>query len=346
MSIQFPKLVEPDKVRELLDYLHTKEFCLYHSLFKENRETEIPGTIDLKPLLDANLVEMRDGKFQSPFRIAKVCDLFIVTDSPSYFGSDRVWYLLEDESLLFARRVPQLNGLRALDIATGSGVLALVAAKNGASEVVAVDVSPRSIRIGEFNAGLNQITNVRFVQAGVEDFEAGGAFDYISFNPPFVPMPDNIIYVTSGAGGRDGLAVVYGFWKRIGELTHDRTQIDIISMSPGDDCVSALEKLFIRQYRKARIAIRSIDIYGDVAPIDVAFKPFAGEASFKEWKEYLATQEFTHMHYLFISAFPSDQFSFSRQALSPRLEDEPESGTWRAMYAVIQNSKEHAQGAR
>jgi predicted nicotinamide N-methyase len=48
-----------------------------------------------------------------------------------------------------------VSGLRVLDLATGSGLVALAAAKAGAAQVLAVDVDPRSDSAVRRNAGLN-----------------------------------------------------------------------------------------------------------------------------------------------------------------------------------------------
>lgn len=77
-------------------------------------------------------------------------------------------------------------GSSVLDLCTGSGVLAITAAKFGASRAVAVDISRRAVATAWLNARLNgvRITALRgdlFTPVGDE------RFDVIVSNPPYVP---------------------------------------------------------------------------------------------------------------------------------------------------------------
>lgn len=77
-------------------------------------------------------------------------------------------------------RLP-LAGARVLDVGCGSGVLAIVAARLGAVEVVAVDVDPACIEATVANARANGIG--RRVRATVEPLGAlDGAFDIVVAN--------------------------------------------------------------------------------------------------------------------------------------------------------------------
>jgi release factor glutamine methyltransferase len=80
------------------------------------------------------------------------------------------------------------RGKAVLDLCTGSGLLAVTAALHGASEVVAVDVSARSLLSVRLNAALNR---VRVSPRRGDLFDAVGErrFDVIVSNPPYVPGP-------------------------------------------------------------------------------------------------------------------------------------------------------------
>ena len=84
-------------------------------------------------------------------------------------------------------------GAAVLDMGTGSGICALVAARH-AGRVVAVDVSPAAARCTRLNAVLNQLEERIDIRLG-DLFEpvAGERFDLVLFNPPFligVPKDD------------------------------------------------------------------------------------------------------------------------------------------------------------
>ena len=78
-------------------------------------------------------------------------------------------------------------GGQALDVCTGSGVLALTAAQCGASST-AVDVSRRALLTVRLNAARHGL-RVRTVRGRTFGPVAGEQFDLIASNPPYVPSP-------------------------------------------------------------------------------------------------------------------------------------------------------------
>ncbi|MBI4733900.1 MAG: 50S ribosomal protein L11 methyltransferase [Rubrobacteridae bacterium] len=63
-----------------------------------------------------------------------------------------------------------------LDIGTGSGILAVVAAKIGASQVIAIDNDPVAIDVAIENAVENRVeSNIRFETADIKDFKCDAA---------------------------------------------------------------------------------------------------------------------------------------------------------------------------
>ncbi|MDX1664074.1 MAG: HemK2/MTQ2 family protein methyltransferase [Candidatus Promineifilaceae bacterium] len=81
---------------------------------------------------------------------------------------------------------PVKEGQRVLDMGTGSGVVAVVAASLGA-RVVAVDVNPHAVRAARLNALLNDVEPSVDVREG-DLFEpvVGEQFDLVVFNPPYL----------------------------------------------------------------------------------------------------------------------------------------------------------------
>jgi release factor glutamine methyltransferase len=73
---------------------------------------------------------------------------------------------------------------RVLDMGTGSGVNAILAASK-AREVVAVDVSPDAVRAARHNAELNGVADRVTVRESDLFEQVEGTFDLIVFDPPF-----------------------------------------------------------------------------------------------------------------------------------------------------------------
>ena len=76
----------------------------------------------------------------------------------------------------------------ALDLGTGSGILALVASRFS-QRVVATDISARALDFAAFNAALNGVVNIEFRRGSLFEPVAGERFDRIFSNPPFVITP-------------------------------------------------------------------------------------------------------------------------------------------------------------
>lgn len=80
-----------------------------------------------------------------------------------------------------------LRGRRVADIGTGSGILALAAARTGASHVIALDINPNAARAANENARINGLNDR--VTAVCSNLLSGLAsrplFDVIVSNPPY-----------------------------------------------------------------------------------------------------------------------------------------------------------------
>jgi len=107
------------------------------------------------------------------------------------------------------RREP-LAGARVLDVCTGSGLLAITAALEGA-HATAVDVSRRATLCAALNARVNG-TRVRALRGDLFDPVRGERFHAIVANPPYLPSADDEL-PTRGQrrawdAGRDGRAIL------------------------------------------------------------------------------------------------------------------------------------------
>ncbi len=114
-------------------------------------------------------------------------------------------YLLDHPDLVRDRRV--------LDFGSGSGVVAIAAAKAGAADVTAVDVDPLALRAIEINAALNRVavtpSNEDAVQQDGRDWDVLTAGDvcYLSTNHDWLcRVADEGRVILLADPGRPGLA--------------------------------------------------------------------------------------------------------------------------------------------
>ena len=120
-----------------------------------------------------------------------------------------------DDSFLFADNLEVQAGDVVLDLGTGSGILAVLAAKR-AKNLVAVDVNPYAIRCAKENARRNQMMGkISFLQSDLfSSFTAGTLFDVVLFNAPYLPSEksEEVTWIgLSWAGGPSGREVVDRF---------------------------------------------------------------------------------------------------------------------------------------
>jgi len=121
--------------------------------------------------------------------------------------SDDVYVPAED-SFLLADNLG-VGGGRVLDVGTGCGLQALVAARS-ADYVLGVDVNPAAVELARRNAEANGIGNAGFRVSDLFDC-VGGRFDYIVFNPPYLPVRDEGGVTKAWAGGALGVELISRF---------------------------------------------------------------------------------------------------------------------------------------
>lgn len=165
------------------------------------------GKAGLEALERTGLAEV--GTDVSPrARIAPVDTLLLASDRlstnptddpPDYVSTYSPTARLCD--LLTAR--PQVE--RALDVGTGNGVHALLAAGHSES-VVATDVNPRALAFTELNAALSSLDNVECRRGSLFEPVAGETFDLITCNAPFVVSPERRWTYRDGALDGDELS--------------------------------------------------------------------------------------------------------------------------------------------
>jgi len=145
------------------------------------------GELAVRQIEDADWLEAWKESF-TPIRIGA----FLVRPTWSDARDDGAIALVLDPGMAFGTglhpttqqclevlsRLP-LDGARVLDVGTGSGILAIAAAKRGAGKVVAVDIDPLAVRAATENAKGNDVS-VDIRAGSVADVV--GTFDMVLAN--------------------------------------------------------------------------------------------------------------------------------------------------------------------
>lgn len=93
----------------------------------------------------------------------------------------------------------------ALDVGTGCGIQALLAARH-AARVIATDTNVRALAFARFNAALNHLENIELLEGDLFEPVAGERFDLVVANPPFVISPDYDYQYRDGGQAGDELS--------------------------------------------------------------------------------------------------------------------------------------------
>ena len=180
-------------------------------LFLENEPLR-PDTARALPLelfSTLGLIAPHAGLLSGTVMLHPLRELYIVSDRPTPIEGnhlrppdDFVYPAMIPNTQLFLDLIPPAPCDAFLDLCAGTGIAALLAARDGAAHAYSYDITERSTVFAEFNRRLNGIANVTASQGDLYEPAAGLTFDRIVAHPPYVPVyRPNLIF---DSGGQDG----------------------------------------------------------------------------------------------------------------------------------------------
>jgi carbamoyltransferase len=180
------------------------------------------------------LIRSGGSHYCANFDIQPCLHQFVLTDPKFRLPEedDRIGvYYLGSDSYGLVNTVPRETASSALDIFTGSGVHALLAATH-CSKVVGVDINPRAVSLATSNAGFNGFSDrCHFLESDLFSAVEGQTFDLITANPPFVPTPaeDLALY---RSGGETGEFLTSKVLKRLHEFLNPGGMMAMVTNYP------------------------------------------------------------------------------------------------------------------
>lgn len=191
----------------------------------------------LEDVRTMGLVEEGPRGVKARVRLSGYCDLVLAHDR----ADEQLAALHQDHVLdvnpttvTLANLTVRRPARSALDIGTGCGVLAMLAARHS-ERVVAVDTNPRALNFAAFNARLNGLDNVECRQGSLFDPVEGERFDLIVCNPPYVISPESRYLFRDG--GRRGDAFCEELVRRVPEYLEEGGFASILcnwALHPGE----------------------------------------------------------------------------------------------------------------
>jgi hypothetical protein len=147
------------------------------------------GAEPLGLLGTAGLLVEADGVLEGAVRIVPHEHLLIASDVYAGGHADHV-AAVHGPSATLSHLTVRRPVARALDVGTGNGVQALLAASH-AERVVATDVNERALAFAAFNAALNGVGNVELRRGSFFEPVEGERFELVVSNPPYVISPES-----------------------------------------------------------------------------------------------------------------------------------------------------------
>jgi release factor glutamine methyltransferase len=124
----------------------------------------------------------------------------------------------------------ELKGKKFLDMGTGNGEIALKAAEKGA-KVVAVDINPEALSYAMEKAEVKDLEDrVTFVESDLFE-NVQEEFDFVVFNPPYLPGEEGLGDEEIWRGGEKGIEVTERFLKRVPEFLAEGGEAFIVISS-------------------------------------------------------------------------------------------------------------------
>jgi SAM-dependent methyltransferase len=194
----------------LRNALRASDFAEASPLFEllvEGNPVPADSPIPLRELTALGLVVQTNDTIEATALLYPLRGLYIVSDLQNTPPLDDTVYPANIPTTeQFLDHIPTTPCDACLDLGSGTGVAALLAARDYARHAWAFDITARSTHFAEFNRRLNAIPN--FTAAKSDLYEVAGdlTFDRIVTHPPYLPVyrPRYVF----DSGGQDGEQIV------------------------------------------------------------------------------------------------------------------------------------------
>lgn len=140
-----------------------------------------------------------------------------------------------EDTFLLADNLDVREGEHVLELGTGCGMLAILAAKAGA-RVLATDVNPAALRCTRNNSRTHDVEKrIEFRIGDLFEPVNDERFDLIIFNPPYLPVPREeelgTLLDRAWEGGPDGRTIIDRFLDELPEYIGPRGRVLLVQSS-------------------------------------------------------------------------------------------------------------------
>ena len=178
-----------------------------------------------------------------------------------------------EDSFLLAQSLMVEKGDSVLDMGTGCGIQAILAAQK-ATRVVAVDVNPHAVRCTVHNAELNKVAHKLDVRQGrlFGPVKTDERFDLILFNAPYLPSEtweENDMTSRAWAGGESGRRVIDLFIDEVSEYLEGEGRVLLVQSTLSD--VEKTLRRFSEKGLNAKVIVEKKVAFETIVIIEARF---------------------------------------------------------------------------
>ena len=323
--------------KPLLSKLYSEYRKRYLDLFFYEKDLQF-NKLDLSPLIKTGILKKTGAKIRARVQVFPLSGKFICTD----FNYSRhrkigniyktlkngVWGILPEESPLIAKTAIVKKGDFVLDLATGSGIIAIFCADK-AKRVVATDINPRAIKFAKFNAILNNAENkIEFRVGNLFNPVKGLKFDLIIWNGPTVAVPNTPQkYPIYSFGGMDGAAFTKRFINVAFTYLKSKGRLQWYDCAVGDKHSPVSIQYLQQKWSHKKIKIIFNSLTSTPALLKKTFQMYAKwnleRSSFKtplafklvtknedqRWHDWLEKKRYKYFYYAIVRVYPDDKFN-------------------------------------
>jgi len=238
-----PRLLDPIRLPVVRSWLRDQDghgyllarLFAYSDTVPDASLRDALGDVALDGLAAAGMLEQHEDSWRSLFRLVPFVGLWIASDPMEAEGDPVMGPGATTQEL--AQAMPATPGGAVLDVGSGAGSLALVAAAAGATNVVGVDLHPRAAQVGNFNAALNKL-EAEFRTGDLTAPAAGLKFDLVVAQPPFVVQPPEVAGTTYLHGGPRGDELSLRLFSELPAVLKDSGRALVLYETPDEPSVA------------------------------------------------------------------------------------------------------------
>jgi Methyltransferase small domain len=244
----------------------------------------------------------RDG-VRATARLLPHGDYYLASDHVAVAPSADWVAGIHAPSVTLAKLAVRRSVEATLDLGTGCGIQALLAAKHSA-RVVATDVNERALAFARFNAALNDVGGIDFRHGNLFEPVEDERFGLVVANPPYVISPDSTYAYRDSGHPRDSLCqeVVRRVPEVLAEGAFAHVLVSWVHAGGTEDEWSEPLRDWVREtgcdawllhYRTDDLLAHAAGWLGPLA----ANSPEEHEAALDRWLDYLREQEIEAVGY-------------------------------------------------